>query len=194
MKKSLMGVMTVGVLCTTSLLAQRDRSEEGFELGSFRIRPVAEVLGAYKNRVSVTDTGDIKGDLFAEAAASVFLKNNPAQYDLSADAAYGYRFYQEYRELNSDFYQARAALSSDSRPLKLGISSLLKKTLDYDTVYEPSTGEGPAAILTGRPSTRTTTRADVAYEKRLTDRTSISPGYDIWHYFQNFETHSNYYG
>lgn len=190
MGRGISGLIVAVLLCPPILLAQRNRSEEGFELGSVRIRPVAEVLGAYDNRVSYnSNNGDTEGDLYSELAAAIYLENNPALLDFSANAGYGYRFYREFTELDSDFYKAGLSLDldSDSRPLKLGVSSYLKKTLDYDTVYDAPSGEAPGAILTGSPSTRYTTRANIAYEKSLTDKTSIAPRYDIWHYFQDFE-------
>lgn len=177
----------LALLFPSLLLAQRARNEEGFELGSIRIRPVAEVLGAYDNRVLIAGNGEADGDLYSELAAALYLENNPARYDFSANAGYGYRFYREYTELDDDFYKAGLAVASEGQPLKLGLSSYLKKTLDYDTVYETSSGQGPGAILTGNPSTRYTTTANIAYEKNLTDRTSIAPGYDVWYYFQDFE-------
>ena len=181
------GVIVAALLFPSFLLAQRVQDEVGFELGPLRIRPVAEVLGAYDNRVVIAGNGDADGDLFSELAAALYLENNPARYDFSANAGYGYRFYREYTELDDDFYQAGLAIASDDRLLKLGLSSYLKKTLDYDTLYETSSGQGPGAILTGDISTRYTTEANIAYEKNLTDRTSITPGYNAWYYFQDFE-------
>lgn len=180
------GVIVAALLLPSLLLAQRARNEEGFELGSIRLRPVAEVLGAYDDRVFIQNNDDAEGDLYTELAAALYLENNPARYDFSADLGYGYRFYREYTELDNDFYKAGLAVASDDRPLKLGLSSYLKKTLDYDTLYETSSGQGPSAILTGDPSTRYTTEANIAYEKNLSDRTSITPGYDVWHYYQDF--------
>ena len=135
----------------------------------------------------VTGSGDIEGDLYSEPAVTLYLENNPARYDFSAKTGYGHRFYREYAELDDDFYNAGFAIASDDRPLKLGLSSYLKKTLGYDTAYDPSSGQEPGAILTGGTSIRYATMASIAYEKNLTDRLSIAPGYDIWHYFQDFE-------
>ena len=187
MERSLQGLIVAALLFPSLLLAQRMRDEEGFELGPVRIRPVAEVLGAYDNRVVIAGNGDADGDLYSELAAALYLENNPARYDFSANAGYGYRFYREYTELEDDFYKAGLAVASDDRPLKLGLSSYLKKTLDYDTLYETSSGQEPGAILTGDPSIRYTTEANIAYEKNLTDRMSIAPGYNAWYYFQDFE-------
>lgn len=173
-------------LLPSLVLAQHARNEEGFEIGSIRIRPVAEVLGAYDNRVYSDTTGD-DGDFYSELSASLYLENKPAMFDFSADAGYGYRYYQDYTGLDNDFYEAGASVVSSDRPLKLGISSYLKKTLNYDTIYGSFPGQEPGAILTRDPSTRYTTVANVAYEGRLTDRTTIMPGYDVWHYFQDFE-------
>jgi len=181
-------VIVAVLLLPFLVLAQRAQNEGGFELGSVWIRPVTEVLGVYDDRVSINESsGDTDGDLYTELAAALYLENKPAQYDFSADASYGCRFYLDYADLlDNDFYKAGVAVVSDERPLKLGLSSYLKKTLDYDTVYEAS-GAGPGAILTRDTSTRYTTKASIAYEKNLTDKTSIVPGYDVWHYFQDFE-------
>lgn len=190
MERGLPGVVVAVLLLPPLVLAQHARNEAGFGLGPVRIHPVAEALGAYDDRVSINESsGDTDGDFYSELAAALYLKNNPARYGFSANAGYGYRFYREYTELDNDFYKAGIAVVSDSddRPLKLGLSSYLKKTLDYDTVYESSSGQEPGAILTGDPSTRYTTSANIAYEKNLTDKTSIAPGYDVWHYFQDFE-------
>jgi hypothetical protein len=178
-------ILLMLLLLPLTLSAQRNRAEEGFELGIFRLRPVAEASVSYDDRVVITGN-DADGDLYSEAEAALYMENTPAQYDLSADAGYGYRFYNEYNGLDNDFYQAGVAVSSEANPLKLGFSSYLKKTLDYDTLYGDQAGDIPGAILTRDPSTRYTALANIAYERNLTGKTSIEPGYDYWYYFQDF--------
>lgn len=180
------GMVVAALLLPSLLLAKRMRSEEGFEIGSIMIRPVAEALGAYDNLVYSDAAGD-DGDFYCELSASLYLENKPAMFDFSADAGYGYRYYQDYTGLDNDFYEAGVSVASSDRPLKLGVSSYLKKTLDYDTIYGSFPGQEPGAILTREPSTRYATLANIAYERKLTDKTTIMPGYDVWHYFQDFE-------
>ncbi|MEN7973465.1 MAG: hypothetical protein ABFR47_06485 [Verrucomicrobiota bacterium] len=188
MGRGLPAVMAVALLLPSLVQAQRMRDEEGVVWGSFRIRPVAEALGAYDNRVLVDElSGDAEGDLYAELTGALYFENLPAQYDFSAYTAYGYRFYRDYIGLDDDFYKAGVAVASSQNPLKLGVSAFLKKTLDYDTMYEVSSGQEPGAILTGNPSTRYTATANVAYERNLAGKTSIEPGYEARYYFQDFQ-------
>lgn len=181
-----LNVGLTSLLVPTLVLAQQVHDEAGFEWGPLRIRPEAEARGAYDNRVAIDPLGDAEDDLYGELAAALYMENLPARYDFSAYAGYGYRLYNDYSVLDDDFYKAGVAIASDNQPLKMGLASRLKKSLDYDTVYEDSSGSEPGAILTGDPSTRYTTEARVAYEKSLTDKTTIAPGYDVWHYFQDF--------
>lgn len=181
------GIAWVLLLVPSLSPAQLTQDEEGFELGSIRIVPVTELLGAYDNRVLIAGDGDAEGDFYSEIAALLYFENNPARFDFSADVGYGYRFYREYTDLDNDFYDAGAALAYDNGPVTAGLSSYLKKTLDYDTRYDASSGTEPGAILTGNPSTRYTVMAYAAYEKEVTDRATIEPRYDVWHYFQDFE-------
>ncbi len=184
MKRIGIGFLTLA-LSTSLLPAQELNSEKGFELGIFRIRPEASVLGAYDDRVTIDPSGsDADGDTYGEVAAGLHLDNTDARFDVSGQALLGYRFYNEYTGLDNSFYDFGAAVASAQNPLKLGLSAYLKKTLNYDTTV----GEGDlAATLTRNPSTRFSARGNVAYEKRVSDKTTITPGYDLWYYLQNFD-------
>ncbi|MCK4563687.1 MAG: hypothetical protein KAU94_03300, partial [Verrucomicrobia bacterium] len=61
MGRGLSRAILLALLFPSLLLAQRARNEEGFELGPIRIRPVAEVLGAYDNRVLIAGNGEADG-------------------------------------------------------------------------------------------------------------------------------------
>lgn len=191
MKNIWMGL--IGLLFSTSLLAAQVTGEEkGFELGIFQVRPEAEALGAYDDRVVSDDlTGNVDGDAYGEVAAALYLNNTDARYDLSGKALLGYRFYEKYTGLDNDFYDAGAAISSSQNPLKLGLSAYLRKSLDYDTFVDGGNGGDLAAILTRNPSSRFSTQANVGYEKQLTDKMALTPGYDFWYYFQDFEARSD---
>lgn len=166
------------------LLAQEASDAGGIQWGRVSIRPEASVLEAYDNRI-FNETGG--SDFYTETATAVSFKNLPARYDFSAQAGYGYRFYSKHTGLNDDFYNGKASVSSDQNPLKWGLSSDLEKTLNYDNYYDPATGQAPASILTDQPSRRSVSRGNIAYEKQVTDKTSIEPGCDVLHYYQDFQ-------
>jgi hypothetical protein len=186
MKKIYTGVLVLSGL-SLSLRAQLADEEKGFELGILRVRPQIEVLGAYDDRIAVDEAGDTLDDLYGEVSAGLYLNNTPARYNLAGRAVYGYRAYDEFNNLDDDFYDVGLSVASRENPLKLGLSSYYKKTLDYDTRIDLSTGQEPGAILTANTSTRFSTKADVGYERQLTDKTALMPGYEGWYYYQDFE-------
>ncbi|MCF7863813.1 MAG: hypothetical protein K9L89_03375 [Kiritimatiellales bacterium] len=171
-------------LIPAGLLAQEASDAGGIQWGRVSIRPEASVLEAYDNRI-FNETGG--SDFYTETAAAVSFENLPARYDLAAQAGYGYRFYSENTELNDDFYNGKASVSSDQNPLKWGLSSDLEKTLNYNNHYDPATGQGPGSILTNQPNQRVVSRGHIAYEKQVTDKTAIEPGYGVLHYYQDFQ-------
>lgn len=173
-----------------ALLGQQIGEEQGFELGIFHIRPGINALGAYDNRV-VESGGDAKGDFYSELGASVAVENTEARYGISGNASYGCRNYDEYTALNDDFYAVGASISSTKDPLKLGVSSYMSKSLDYDTAVDMSSGKEPGEILTAGSSSRISSKADVGYEQQLKGDLSILPSYGFWHYFQDFEDRSD---
>ncbi len=175
------------LLIPGGLFAQEIADVEGFQWGSMSIKPEASVLEAYDNRVLFDEMSGATGDFYTEVAAGIFLNNLPARYDLSAKARYGYRFYSDLGGLSDDFYDAGAAVSTDENPFKWGLSADVVKSLNYNTAYDPSTGSGPDSILTDEPSRRSIARGNIAYEKQWSEKTSIMPGYDVQHYFQEFQ-------
>ena len=184
------GLILSVFLCSSLGWAQDTTDEKGFRAGIFRIEPKIEALAAYDNRV-VNDrlNNTSEGDAFSEVSAAALMVNHDALFDLSARGLYGYRYYNEYdRVLSDGFYDVGAAIGSDKNPLKLGFSSYLTKTLDYDATVNPATGYEPGSILTDGTSTRFSSRANVGYERDLTEKISIEPTYDMWYYFQDFES------
>ena len=167
--------------------AQEIPDEKGFRAGFVRVKPTVEALAGYDNRVLNVSNQDAEGDFYSELAVAAYIANSDARYDLLLRGLYGYRSYTTYSALSDDFYDVGGSIKSDQNPLKLGFSTFLKKTLDYDTSVNPSIGEEPGSVITDRTSTRLSTLANVSYEKQISERTSIEPGYDFWYYFQNFE-------
>ena len=184
MKRIWIGFLVL-VLSASVLPAQELYGEKGFELGIFQVRPEASLLGAYDNRVVVVGN-NAEGDTYGEAAAGVRLDNTDARFDVSGKALIGYRFYNEFTGLDNSFYDAGGAISSAQNPLKLGLSAYLKKSLDYDTAVDAGGGD-LAATLTRNPSTRISGKANMGYEKQMTEKTTIMPGYDFLYYLQNFD-------
>jgi len=175
-----------GLFFVLGLTAQAAVDELGFELGVFHVRPEVFSEAFSDDRVTY-DAGDVKGDFYGEQGASVFLKNADAQYQLSGDAAYGYRVYSEYTDLNDDFYNGSVLVATRQDPLKYGVVGRVRKTLDYDTSVDLPAGQEPGAILTSGVSIYYSAKADVSYEKRLGDRSSLVPSYSFFHYFQDFD-------
>jgi len=179
------------LLFPSGLFAQDAADMRGIQWGGVYIGPEASVLEAYDNRVLPDEvSGDSTSDFYTEVAAGISLYNLPARYALSADARYGYRFYSENTDQNDDFYNTGVAVSTDGTPFRWGLSADVDKSLSYDTFYDPSSGEGPGSILTDQPNRRSVAQGNIAYEKQLTEKTSIMPGYDAMHYFQEFQDSS----
>ncbi len=176
------------LLLPGGLFAQEVADTEGFEWGSVSIRPEAGVQEAYDNRVLLDRTsGDSTSDFYTEVAAGVVLNNLPARYDLSANALYGYRFYSDNTDLNDDFYSGGLAVSTDENAFKWGLSGNVTKSLNYNTYYDPSNGNGPDSILTDQPNRISTGQGNIGYEKPVTEKTVITPSYAVTHYYQEFE-------
>ena len=170
------------------LFAQEAEDAGGIHWGGMHIRPEASILEAYDNRVLLDRTsGDSVSDLYTEVAAGVSVNNQQARYGLSADARYGYRFYSDNTDLNDDLYSAGVAVLTDENPFKWGLSADVVKSLDYNTYYDSSTGSGPGSILTNQPNRVSTARGNIGYELPLTEKTVITPSYNIMHYYQEFE-------
>jgi len=176
------------LLIPVGLFAQEVADTEGFQWGSVYVRPEASVLEAYDDRVLFDPvSGKSQSDFYTEAAAGVALNNLPARYNLSANARYGYRFYSDSVDLNDDFYDGGAAIGTDQNPFKWGLSADVTKSLNYNTTYDPSTGNGPDSILTDQPNRRSIVQGNMAYEKQISEKGSLTPGYNVQHYFQEFE-------
>lgn len=180
--------LLIPLLIPVGVFAQESADIEGVQWGGMDIRPEASVLEAYDNRVQFNETsGEAISDFYTEAAVAAALNNLSARYNLSARAQYGYRFYSENTDLNGDFYNAIVAVGTDQNPFKWGLSADVTKSLNYNTGYDPSTGEGPDSILTDAPNRLFVAQGNVAYEKQLAEKISIMPGYYIQHYFQEFQ-------
>lgn len=171
----------------SGLYAQDTSGPETIRLGGMDILPVANVLEAYDNRVRLDDAGNASSDFYTEVGAGVTVKNLPARYNLFASAAYGYRFYSDFDELNDDFYNVGASVGSDQKALQWSLSADWAKTLNYDTIYDPATGTGPDSILTDQPSRRVDSRGNISYAMALSDKTALVPGYSIQYYQQEFD-------
>jgi hypothetical protein len=166
--------------------AQSSGADEGIDLQWLVVQPEVGALGAYDNRVELTAEDEAEGDFYSELTAGVQIRNRPARYDFFALANYGYRFYSDYTELDDDFYRMGIGLKSDDGRLNWGADSDYRKSLDYDTSYNPTTGEGPDSILTPEENKRTQARAFVSYDQELSDRVSFVPEYSFWYYHQDF--------
>ena len=100
---------------------------------------------------------------------------------------YGYRFYSDFTDLNDDFYNVGASIGSGQSALQWSLSSGLTKTLEYETDYDPATGEGPDSILTDQPSRSVISRGQVDYALELSEKTALVPSSSIEHYYQEFD-------
>lgn len=159
----------------------RSEASEGVELGNLVFHPEVGVAGTYDNRVL---TAPAESDFYSEASAGLEINNLPARYNLAAFGRYGQRFYSEYTELDDDFYSVGAGLKSEQQLLKLSVSADYRKTLNYDSIYNPATGGGADGVLTDLPSKRSNTRGAISYDWMVSDRMSLVPGYGVWHNYQ----------
>jgi hypothetical protein len=164
------------------------QDQAGIQWGHYVIRPEAEVTGAYDNRVISLPGDDALGDFYTDVEAGVRLNNLPAKYRISGLARYGYRFYSEYAELDDDFYRANATVGSREDPFRWSLGADLTKSLNYNTSYDPSSGQLPDSILTNAPNRRIRAHAGIGYEKKFSEKMSILPEYRLQHYHQEFET------
>jgi len=175
-------VLCLGVV--VGAYAQLDRSEEGFEWGSFFIRPEVSAGVAYDNRVLTAP--QVEGDVYSEASAGVRINNGPAKYGVAALANYGTRAYSEYSDLDDDFYRGSLSVGTREGIFNWDLSTDYRKSLNYDPRYNPYNGSGPDSILSDQPSIRSQTKGSVSYAIPTSERVSIVPEYGLWHYYQEF--------
>jgi hypothetical protein len=165
----------------------QEQKVDGIELGQkLVLTPAVEVLGGYDNRVIRATGRGAEGDFYSDLAAGAGLANRPSRYNLMANARYGYRSYAEYDNLNDDFYTLAASIGTKDGPLLWGASYDKTKTLDYNTIYNPATGQPPDSILT-QSSKRSATHANVSYDSKRFSKTAIVPSYTFLHYVQERE-------
>ncbi len=165
-------------------VAAQVADELGFELGVFRIYPELFAEGFYDDRVAIDAADNAIDDFYSELGAALALDNGDARYRLVGRGVYGRRKYDEYTNLDNDFYSAAASVGARNDPLQYGIAGQVRKSLDYDTA---NLSEEPGAILTTGISTRYSATADIGYEWAVSERTALMPSYDLTHYFQEFE-------
>ncbi len=149
------------------------------------LKPQVEALGGYDNRVIRSVAGGAEGDFYADVAAAAVLVNKPSRYDLWVKGRYGYRTHAQYSNLNDDFYTAAASLGTDEGPLLWKLSTDYTKSLDYNTLYNPSAGQTPGSILS-QASKHSLTKADVSYDSKRFSKTAIIPRYTFEHYFNEY--------
>ena len=176
-------VLFLSLLCFSFDAMAQEAVQEGIRQGNFVLRPEANASLAYDNRVRFSENSDVYG----EVAAGASLYNLPAAYSLSANARYGYRFYDEYDDLDDDFYNVGAGVGSGESALEWGLSADVAKSLGYDASYDPDTGEGPDSILSDQPNKRWTASGNVGYAIPVSEKTVVVPGYSLTHYYQEFE-------
>ena len=183
MKPSTFLMSALVVPMAGNLFAQ---DEAGFEWGGFTVSPEVSVLGAYDDRVNRSGAS-ADDDFYADTEARIAIANLPARYNLFASALYGYRFYNDYSSFDDDFYKLKAAVGSGDEIFQWGFSSDYTKSLSYNVSYDPATGQQPDSILTDSSNIRWLTQGNISYNKPITERTSIRPGYGVTHYYQEFQ-------
>jgi len=175
-----MKVRILAIYCCFSLsaivLGQESVREEGIRLDNFDVYPELQLLGAHDK---------VEG-AYGETQVRVSVDNAEARYDVGWAASYGYRVYDEYPDLDEDFYGASGKIRSDKSPLKMGVSAQYKKTVDYDVRVSDGTGSELGSILTSDSSTRSSVRFDAGYEKPVTGNGALRPSYEGWYYNQSF--------
>lgn len=162
--------------------------QSGWQWGNAVFTPNASLQGAYDNRVQQNQDGTFNGDTYAEWRTGLSLKNQPAMVNYSALGSYGQRYYNELSAQNTYFYRLRGQINSGESPFIWGLWSDLNRSLDYNTTYDPDTGQRPDSILTSDLSTRSVTSGNIGYDARLSDNSSLRPSYSLLHYFQDFAT------
>ncbi len=180
------GLIVYLTLLALTAPAQTAEEEKGFVLGIVRIRPELVTLGAYDNRV--INTAGTTDDVYGQVEGLLRMDNTEARYGLNGWASYGYRAYDEFSEINDDFYGLGGKIASEQSSIKLVLSGLYKKTLDYDVQVDDQSGENLGAILTPETSTRSQVRFHAGYEKQITEKSALMPAYDGSYYRQDFES------
>ncbi len=166
--------------------SQGEVETEGIEWGNMIFRTEARATEAYDNRVEYDRVTEQAGsDFYTELVGGLTVENQPARYGLSAGGRYGYRFYSEQTDSNDDFYNAQMAVASGANPLTWGLSADITKSLNYNTAFDPSTGQGPDSILVDQSNRRIVTSGNVGYEKEVTEKTSLTPSYGFQLYDQD---------
>ncbi len=181
MKKSGLAWLCSMVWLSAMIAAGAQTDEQGFDLGVFRVLPSAEVLGAYDK----AEGGE--GDFYGESRVSIDLHNTEARVGLNGSGHYGYRAYDKLSDANDDFYGVAAAIGTELSLLKFKGSAEHKKTVDYDTQLGDRGAAGLGSYLTASTSTRTTAGGDVSYDRKISDKTALMPGYGALYYKQTVD-------
>ncbi len=179
-------ISILGLALICSFVSAQTEDSEGIDLGWLTLQPEAGILGAYDDRVVLLSETKAEGDFYSEPTVGAQIRNKPARYQFSAAANYGYRNYSDYTDLNDDFYSAGVMLRSDDGRLNWGADSSIRKALNYETSYNPVTGDGPDSILSNEENVRSQTRAYLSYDQEVSERTSIVPEYSFWYYNHEF--------
>ncbi len=187
MARGMAALMVATLVPAAGIRAQGGGEANGFDVANVHFEPEARISESYDDRVVRLPGGDADHDTYTEVSAGFALRNLPARYDLSAHGRYGSRFYSEYSDLNDDFYSLGASVGTGEAPLNGGVSADLAKTLNYNTAYDPASGNQPDSILRDEPSRRFKAAASIAYDRQVTERLSVEPGYQLTHYYQEFE-------
>jgi hypothetical protein len=177
MKTTLKMVCSLIFLSAFGVSGQTEDDPKGIQWRGISLVPEVSVLGAHDSRVRIDENGKAESDYYSELVAGAVLENLPARYDLSAGGRYGYRYYSDNTDLDDDFYKAGGGIASRQNPLKWGLRTEWSKTLNYNTYYNTTTQEQPDSILTDEDSKRWVFRGDVAYERQLSEKTALTPGY-----------------
>ena len=170
---------------------QSGAAGEGVLVGEYALRPEASVSIAHDNR-AVGNRNNAQSDMYSEAEVGASLSNPEALLNWSVGGDVGYRFYSDFSEQNDAFYNADVRLQSGGdQALNVYLSGNVSKSLDYQTDYNPDTGEQPAAVLTDSPSRRYSAQAGLGYAVPLSERMTVIPGYSLLHYYQTLGSSGN---
>ncbi len=171
-----------------SAVFAQSKEDEGIKTKAGVFKIDAGVLGAYNDRIQVTGN-TFTEDYFSETEAGIRYDNLPALHRLWGYGRYGYRFYNDLSDQNGSFYKAGAGIGSNyESPLSWGLSADVTKSLNYNTSYNPASGQQPDSILTDSPNRRTLVQANAGYDKMLGEKNSLMPSYSLLHYYQEFQS------
>jgi hypothetical protein len=177
-----------GMMLAGTVLAQWEEPSELVLFDNLLLIPSVGVLGAYDSRVATDERRkNAESDLYGEAEVAAVLKNRGGAYVFNARGLYAQRYYSDYTELSDNRYNLGAGLGAEGEALSWNLGADARKTLNYETTVDTSTGQGPGSVLSDEVRNIYTFNAGAEYAGYISDKTELTPSYEYRYRYEDPE-------